>query len=187
MAVVVLVDRHHVGDRLAPRQLVGVVLEGADEDDRSLGRRDGLEQVVPIVEVGRQPQVEHVDERLMAVVEPEPQKITACSSVAPTAARMMSRASSRKREVWRPGARRLGVGVGVQRQHRVADVVLDEGQRPAGRGVVGVGDPARPERAGHRLVVADDGGTDGVDERLGRVGDRCRHGRPACRASRLSS
>ena len=40
--------------------------------------------------------------RLMAPVEPEPQKITACSSVAPTARRMISRASSRKRSVWRP-------------------------------------------------------------------------------------
>ena len=36
VAVGVLGDRHHVGDRLAPGQLVGVVLEGADEDDRPL-------------------------------------------------------------------------------------------------------------------------------------------------------
>ena len=38
-----------------------------------------------------------------AAVEPEPQKMTACSSrSAPTASRMMSRASSRKRVVCRP-------------------------------------------------------------------------------------
>ena len=35
VAVGVLADGHHVGDRLAPRQLVGVVLEGSDEDDRA--------------------------------------------------------------------------------------------------------------------------------------------------------
>jgi hypothetical protein len=40
--------------------------------------------------------------RLIAPVEPEPQKITACSEVAPTACRMISRASSRNRVVWRP-------------------------------------------------------------------------------------
>ena len=38
----------------------------------------------------------------MAPVEPEPQKMTACSSLAPTASRMIRRASSRKRVVWRP-------------------------------------------------------------------------------------
>jgi len=38
----------------------------------------------------------------MAPVAPEPQKITASSSVAATLRRMMSRASSRKRVVWRP-------------------------------------------------------------------------------------
>ena len=41
-------------------------------------------------------------EKLKAKVEPEPQKITECSSVPPTAARMTSRASSRNRVVCRP-------------------------------------------------------------------------------------
>jgi hypothetical protein len=59
-------------------------------------------------------------------VEPLPQKTTACSSVAPTQLAMISRASSRKPGRLQAGARRLGVGVGVQRQHDVADVVLDE-------------------------------------------------------------
>ena len=36
VAVAVLGDRHDVADRLAPRQLVGVVLERADEHDRPL-------------------------------------------------------------------------------------------------------------------------------------------------------
>ena len=38
----------------------------------------------------------------MAPVIPEPQKITAWSSEPPTASRMIVRASSRKRLVWRP-------------------------------------------------------------------------------------
>lgn len=38
----------------------------------------------------------------MAPVAPEPAKITQSSSPAPTAARMMSRASSRKVVVWSP-------------------------------------------------------------------------------------
>ena len=50
----------------------------------------------------------------------------------------------------RPGlpARRRGLGVGVRvaGQHLLADEVLDENQRPAGGGVVGVRDPARPVR-----------------------------------------
>ena len=49
-----------------------------------------------------------------------------------------------------PRARGLGVGVGVQRQHGVADEVLDERQRASTGGVVGVGHPARPERARRR-------------------------------------
>ena len=40
MAVGVLADHHHLGDRLAPRQLVGVVLVRADEHDRPPGLRD---------------------------------------------------------------------------------------------------------------------------------------------------
>ena len=55
------------------------------------------------------------------------------------------------------GAARLGVGVGVGRQHLVADEVLDEAQAAARRGVVGVRHPARAVGALHDLVVTDDG------------------------------
>jgi hypothetical protein len=41
-----------------------------------------------------------------------------------------------------PGA--LGMGVGVPRQHRIADEILDEVQRPAEGGVIGVGDRRGP-------------------------------------------
>ena len=53
------------------------------------------------------------------------------------------------------GAAALGVGVGVARQHLVADEVLEERQRSAARRVVGVRHPPRAERAAHQLVVAD--------------------------------
>ena len=67
----------------------------------SAGIRDA--QVPAVVEVGRQAQVEHVDERLMAAVEPDPQKITAWRSGSPpTPSSTRRRASSRKRVVCSP-------------------------------------------------------------------------------------
>ncbi len=64
------------------------------------------------------------------------------------------------------GRRRLGVRVRVQRQHLVADEVLDEAQRAAGRRVVGVHDALGAERPGQHEVVADDRAADEVDERV---------------------
>ena len=60
--VVVLGDLDHVGDRLAPRQLVGMVLVWADEHDGPLGRRDPISELIPSVEIGREPQVQARDE-----------------------------------------------------------------------------------------------------------------------------
>ena len=51
-----------------------------------------------------------------------------------------------------PGAGRLGVRVGVPGENLVIDEALDELQRAAGCRVVGVRDPAHPERPGHGLV-----------------------------------
>jgi hypothetical protein len=62
LAVVVLRDRDEVRNRFAPRQLVGVVLVRADEHDRPLARRDPRRQVVAVVEIGRQAEVQDVDE-----------------------------------------------------------------------------------------------------------------------------
>ena len=61
-AVGVLADRDDVGDRLAPRDLVGVVLVGTDEHDRPLRRRDVLAQRVRVVEHRRDPQAEDADQ-----------------------------------------------------------------------------------------------------------------------------
>ena len=79
---------------------------------------------------------------------------------------MIRRASSRKRVVWSPVAERLGVGVGVERQHLVADEVLDEGERATGGRVVRVGHAARAERPFDGAVIADDPGPDRVNESL---------------------
>ena len=58
----VLVDRHDVRDRLTPRELVGVVLVGADEDDRAPLLRDGVTQIELAVELVGQRDVERVDQ-----------------------------------------------------------------------------------------------------------------------------
>ena len=58
----VLVDGDDVGDGLAPGDLVGVVLVGAEEHHRALGRRDVRGQVVLVVEGRRDPQAEHADQ-----------------------------------------------------------------------------------------------------------------------------
>ena len=104
----------------------------------------------------------------MAAVEPEPTKRTTCSSVAPDRVPDDPPRLGPEARRLEARARRLGVRVGVERQDRVAQVVLDERQAAAGGGVVGVGDAADAERARHRLVVADDRGADQLDE-AGRV------------------
>ncbi len=62
VAVGVLADHHHLGDRLAPRQLVGVVLVRPDEHHRPLAGRDRSDEPVAVVQVGRDAQVEDADE-----------------------------------------------------------------------------------------------------------------------------
>ena len=153
----VLGDRHDVGDRLAPRQLVGVVLERPDEHHRALVGGMCSVRCVPVVEAGGDAQAQDADQLVDgAGASPEPAKIThASSSSPPTASWMIAAGVLAQPGGLQAGAAGLGVGVGVARQHLVADEVLDERQRPAARGVVGVGDPPRAVRAGHHLVVAD--------------------------------
>ena len=66
------------------------------------------------------------------------------------------------------GATRLGVGIGVGGQDRVANEVLDEGQGAPTGGVVGVGHAAWPEGTVHDAVLADDGCSDALED--GRLG-----------------
>src|SRR5207302_5039073 len=62
------------------------------------------------------------------------------------------------------GAGGLGVCVRVERQHHLADEVLDEGESSAGGCVVGVGDPAGTVGSEDRLVLPDHRRTDPLDE-----------------------
>ena len=60
--VLVLGDHDDVGERLAPGQLVRVMLERPDEDHRALALGDVRRQAVAAVEIGGQPQVEDADQ-----------------------------------------------------------------------------------------------------------------------------
>ena len=114
-------------------QLVAVVLVRADEHDRALVRRDPRAQVPAVVEVGGDAQVEHVHQAVDRGGGPgaaEDHRVAlgiAADAVEHEAPRLL--AEARRLE---PGAGRLGVGVRVQRQDRLADVVLDE-RRGSGR------------------------------------------------------
>jgi hypothetical protein len=163
----VLADGHDISDGFPPRQLVAVMLVGAHEHDRAFRGRDPLPQVVPLVELCGQPQPEHVHQlvdRTRRAGPREDDRVALrvrtqglCDDVPcllPEARRLEAR------------ARRLGVGVRIPRQDRGPDVLLEEAQAATRRRVVGIRDPARPERAVDDLVVADDGRPDALDERL---------------------
>ena len=101
---------------------------------------------------------------LIAPVAPEPQKMTQSSSPPPTA-RMddLARVVAELRRL-AAGAARLGVRVRVERHHLFADELLDERDRAARRGVVGVGDAARTVGTFERVVVTDDRGANRFDQ-----------------------
>jgi hypothetical protein len=165
VTVGVRTDDYHVGDRLAPRQLVRVMLVRADEYHRQVSRRDARGELVPVIEPARDTQLEDTDQlahrRCRARAAKDDQVIGSASDRVPDdPPRVLSQPGGLQ-----PGARALGVGVGVPGQDRVADEILDEVQRPARRGVVRVGDPPRAERAVNQLTLADDPAPDPVDQR----------------------
>ncbi len=163
--VEVLGDDDDVGDRLAPRQLVGVVLVGADEDDRPGLRRDVPAEVMGVLEGAGDAQAEDPDElvdgtRAPRAGEDDDGVLVAADGVADDRPGILAQPGGLQ-----AGAGGLGVRVGVAGQDLVADEVLDERQRPAGGGVVGVGHPARAVRPREHLVVADDALPDGAQQR----------------------
>ena len=192
VAVPVLVDGDHVGDRLAPRQLVRMMLEGTDEDDGPFLRRDPGMQAVAAIEVRRDAQVEDADDlvhgrRGSRAAEDDrvrlarrPQRgADEVAGILPEPRRLAAR------------ARGLRVRVGVERHDLLADVVLDEGQVAPRGGVVGVRHAAHAEGPGDRHVIADDARPDDGDELLGGGGGRLvwhgsphRSGRPTRRHPR---
>ncbi len=166
-AVGVLRDDDDVGDRLPPGQLVGVVLERPDEHHRPAITGDVRAQGEAVVEVGRDSEIEYADE---PVDRPGRARAAEQHDVLDAAANTLAYESPcvlAEPGGLQAGARGLGVGVGVAGEDLVPDEVLDERQRPAGGGVIGVGHPARAVRAGHDLVVADHRGPDPVEQRAG--------------------
>ena len=164
MAVVVLVDRDDIGDRLAPRQLVRVVFVGSDEDDRPLFGRDLVGQVVGVLEHGRNPETEYADHLgdrtgRSAAAEQHGVFVGGADAFGDDPAGIFAELGRLQ-----PGARRLGVGVGVQGQHDVGDVVLDERQRATRCGVVGVHDRSWPERPIDHLRSTDHRRSDRVNQ-----------------------
>src|SRR6266516_1195864 len=73
--------------------------------------------------------------------------------------------------------RALGVGVGVARQHLLADELLDEVQRPPRGGVIGIDDAPGTVGSGKDLIVADDAPPHPLQQRRG--------DRPVCAGSLL--
>jgi hypothetical protein len=173
MTVGVFGDDHDVGDRLPPRQLVGVMLIRADEHHRPLRFRDARRQLVPFVQPGRDTQLQDADQLAdrrgrprpaeddQVILGPAHRVMDHPPRVLPQAARLQ------------PGPRALGVRVRVPRQHRVADEILDEIQRPPGGRVVGIGHTPRPERPIHQLTLTDDAPPDPLQQRRRRQ-PRCR-------------
>ena len=63
------------------------------------------------------------------------------------------------------------MGVGVERQDGRTDEVFDEAEGASGGGVVGIGEPTRPERPDYGFVASDDRAADGENEFLGLGGE----------------
>ncbi len=165
VAVPILGDDDDVCDRLAPGQLVRVMLEGADEDHGSLLRRDVGGQRVAVVEGRRDPQAEDADQLVdragrAGAAEDDAGLVRAADGLVNDLPRIVAQAARLQ-----AGARRLGVRVRIARQHLVADQVLDEPEGAPARRVVRIRDPAGAERPPHHLVVPDHRLPDALQER----------------------
>jgi len=146
MTVGVFGDDHDVGDRLPPGQLIGVMLIGADEHHRPFRFRDARRQLVPLIQPGRDAQLQEADQLADRRSRPRSAEddqiiLGPADSVLDHPPRVLPQPARRQ-----ASPRTLGVRVRVPRKHRVADEILDEVQRPPGRRVVGIGQPTGPER-----------------------------------------
>ena len=165
VAVRVLVDDHDVGDRLPPWELVGVVFVGSEEHHRPLGGRDRLDEPVAGGQPGREAQLQDGDQlvhrrRRPGAAEDHQVLVGAADRVADQSPGLLAQPGGLQ-----PGTGALGVGVGVAGQDVVADELLDEVERTARRGVVGVGDPPPAVRAVQRLALTDHTPPDPLEQR----------------------
>ena len=169
VTVGVLVDGDDIGDGLSPRQFVRMVFVRADEDNRSLIGRDVPAEAESVVEVGRNPKSENADQpvdrsRGSRAAEDDGVFVGGPDASGDQCPRVLSEAGSLK-----PRARGFGVGVGITGQHPLAQVVLDERQRPTGRGVVGIDDGSRSKGPVDHFGRADDRRPNVGDQIIGRL------------------
>ena len=156
VAVRVLGDLDHVCDRFTPRQFVGMVLVRADEHHRTTAGRDVGREAVEFVELGGDADSEdrdHPVDRPRGTGAGEDDGVLAVGGAhagPDDVAGVFAKPGGLQ-----PCPRGLRVGVRIQGEHSLPDVVLDEVERPPGCGVVGIGDPAQPEWRHHRRVGAD--------------------------------
>jgi hypothetical protein len=164
VAVGVLADHADLGDRLAPRQLVRVVLERADEHDRPLVERDLTRQAVANVEIARDPQVEDVDQLVDRAGRSRAGEDHQIVGAAADRAVDDRPGVLAERGGLPAGARALGVRVGVERHHLVAQEVLDELERAPRRGVIRIRHAPAAVRPVEHVISADDRAADGLDQ-----------------------
>ena len=156
VAVGILFDLDHIGDRLSPRKFIGVVLIGPDEHHWALVIGDPILEPVGLTESSRYPDAEEPHQSVNSAGRAAPGEyhrvlvVAGPDRPADDLPRLLPEPGGLQ-----PGARGFGVGVCVKREDLGADEILDHGQRSARGGVVGVGDPAQPERGHHRGVLPD--------------------------------
>ena len=165
MPVGILADDDDVGNRLAPGQLIGVMLVRPYKDNGSLRLRNSRGELETFVQPGRDAQLQNPDQLVHRCRRPGPAEddqvvIGAADGIPDDPAGVL--AQPRRLQ---PGSRALGMGVRIARQDRVADEVLDEVQCPPRRGVVRVGDAAQAERTVDQLALADDAPPDPLEQR----------------------
>src|ERR1700730_11021029 len=133
-----------------------MVLVRSDEDHWALSWRDLAREPIAIIQVSRDPKIEHLDHPVDGAGRPRPTENHRVLLLVGTH-RRADDLTGLLAEVagLQAGAGRLGVSVGVKRQHHVADEVLDEAQGPSRGGVIRVRDPAGSVRPRDGFVLAD--------------------------------
>ena len=179
--VAIFGDGHHIGEALAPRDLVGVVLVRSDEDHRTLVLGDPVGQIEPCIEIPPAADVEDLDELVdgaggACAAEDHHIVVTAAHRFVDDPPRILAKTGRLETR-----GRGLGVGVGIKRHDLVPDEVLDEVEGTARRRVIGIGHPAGAERADDGPVIADDSLPDALEE----FGDPLSSASPISRSGRI--
>ena len=155
--ICILADDDHIGDRLTPREFVGVVFEGADEHHGTFIGRDHFAEAVTVLQTGGDAQPEDPDQLVDRCGAARSGKdddrfLVTTDGITNDRPGILSQSGGLQ-----TGAAGLRMRVGVPRQHLIADEVLDETQCAAGCRVVGVRHPPGTVWARHHLVVTDHG------------------------------